>query len=394
MSDDGPPLLRPVPQRPFSLNLTSATPPEDEDASEHGQEDKRSVPQLLHADSAADGSDDASISRPGSFMNLTSSTLYGIYSPTASGRDRIFNNSEEDDTPWGTGAQTPIRRPSVDDATYELMRGRAHLQRRRSSYYRAKDTTIPHSQGHTAVSVSSLTLRAGVLFALGVGYGVLLARFQDRSQWPAATPFADKLAKTGYDWKTLAFWGIAGVVLGAAMPWSDRTWGDAIGDEEDETVDVDTDPTCAENAGRTTDGVLVMRPIGAFVGIIFAIRKLAWASTLQVSVTLALVNPLLWWLIDRSKVGFILSATVGLMGSIFLLGVTPGMMPSPPAHLVYLRGGIGGAAASFNDSVEDSTAAGATAAAVPFPLAGIASQETVEMGQPMEGAAGAAYDEF
>lgn len=109
-------------------------------------------------------------------------------------------------------------------------------------------------------------------------------------------------------------------------------------------------------------------------------RKLAWASTLQVSVTLALVNPLLWWLIDRSKVGFILSATVGLMGSIFLLGVTPGMMPSPPAHLVYLRGGIGGAATRFNDSVEDSTAAGATAAAVPFPLAGIASQETVEMG--------------
>ena len=109
-------------------------------------------------------------------------------------------------------------------------------------------------------------------------------------------------------------------------------------------------------------------------------RKLAWASTLQVSLTLALVNPLLWWLIDRSKVGFILSAAVGLVGSIFLLGVTPGLMPSPPAHLVYFPGGIWGASVSFNDSAEDSIAAVGTPEPAPFPLAGIATQETVEMG--------------
>lgn len=267
MSDDSPPLLRPVPQRPFNLNLTNATPPEDESASEHGQEDK--VSYLLRADSAADGSDGASISRPGSYVDLTSSALYGIYSPTVSGRERVFNS--EVDTPWGTGTQTPIRRPSVDDATYELMRGRAHLHRRRSSY-RNKDTTIPHSYpGHTAFSAFSLAVRAGVLFVLGVGYRVLLARFQDRSQWPVAPSLAEGFVKTSYDWKTLIFWGIMGVVLGAAMPWSDRVWGDVVGDEEDETVDVDTDPTRAEDAGRTTEGMLVMRPIGAFVGIIFAI---------------------------------------------------------------------------------------------------------------------------
>lgn len=42
-----------------------------------------------------------------------------------------------------------------------------------------------------------------------------------------------------------------------------------------------------------------------------------------------MVNPFLWWLIDRSKPGFLLSAAVGLTGSLFLLGIDPDMMPAP-----------------------------------------------------------------
>ena len=58
-------------------------------------------------------------------------------------------------------------------------------------------------------------------------------------------------------------------------------------------------------------------------------RKLPWQSTLQVSLTLALVNPVLWYLIDRSKPGFILSAIVGITGTAVLLGVNPDMVPPP-----------------------------------------------------------------
>jgi Insulin-induced protein (INSIG) len=63
-------------------------------------------------------------------------------------------------------------------------------------------------------------------------------------------------------------------------------------------------------------------------------RKLPWTSTLQASLTLALVNPVLWYLIDRSKPGFLLSAAVGLVGTTVLLGLNPEMMPSP-ATLVH-----------------------------------------------------------
>jgi len=37
----------------------------------------------------------------------------------------------------------------------------------------------------------------------------------------------------------------------------------------------------------------------------------------------------LWYLIDRSKPGFVLSATVGIAGTLILLGINPDIVPSP-----------------------------------------------------------------
>lgn len=44
-------------------------------------------------------------------------------------------------------------------------------------------------------------------------------------------------------------------------------------------------------------------------------RKLPWQSTLQVSLTLALVNPFLWYIVDRTRAGFWFSAAVGVAGT-------------------------------------------------------------------------------
>ncbi|KAI9848740.1 MAG: hypothetical protein M1837_006827 [Sclerophora amabilis] len=96
--------------------------------------------------------------------------------------------------------------------------------------------------------------------------------------------------------------------------------------------------------GLGGDWTPVVRSVGGFVGIAFAIvsalqlaagpvstweRKLPWQSTLQVSLTLALVNPVLWYLIDRSKPGFLLSTLVGLSGTALLLGINPELIPQP-----------------------------------------------------------------
>ncbi|KAG5763517.1 hypothetical protein H9Q69_002310 [Fusarium xylarioides] len=316
MADDGPPLIRPVPRRPFHLSLTTPTPPSENSSPSTPAPAPAPDPNIARFLQPTPEPASAGLSRPQSFMNLTSSTLFGIYSPTtSSSRDRVFADRDELDTPWGTGAQTPIKRPSIDDATFDFLKDRSHHIRRRSSI-RVHEPAGPLKH---FPSGGALVLRGLLLFVLGVGYGVLVtSRFHESDSLPS---------RATYNWGHLTFWGLAGVALGALFPWFDRVWEDSFGDNGDEAVLENS--ASAKNDDPSTDWALAVRAIGAFVGIVFAIRKVAWASTLQVSLTLALVNPLLWWLIDRSKPGFLLSAAVGLAGSVVLLGVNPDMMPAP-----------------------------------------------------------------
>ncbi len=81
---------------------------------------------------------------------------------------------------------------------------------------------------------------------------------------------------------------------------------------------------------------------------------------MQVSLTLALANPFLWYLIDRSKPGLVLSAAVGLTSSAILMGLAPEMMPAPAYHAF-------GARRTEADTPQ-------------LLLGGLARQETIEAG--------------
>ncbi|RDA87737.1 hypothetical protein CP532_1775, partial [Ophiocordyceps camponoti-leonardi (nom. inval.)] len=346
MADDGPTILRPIPRRPFSLNFISATPPPEED------DDSPPADASLQDLSAARflDPDARSLSRQKSLMNLTSSTLMGIYSQAASGGS---DREDVDDTPWGTRTQTPVRPRSLDDATYQLMRHRSRPSNSCSE-------KMPPSS--TSTSTFALTARVALLFLLGSGYGVLVTRLHGDERYRAH--LTDGLVKSGLSCNYIACWGAFGVILGSLLPWFDKVWDDTFGGE----TEVGETPA-AENLGPVTDWALVMRAIAAFAGIVFAIRKLSWVSTLQVSSTLALANPLLWWLIDRSKVGLFLSAGVGLAGSAVLLSVNPDMMPAPSRALPQALTG--------RNMSSTSTMVHGVPSAV---LGGLASQETVETG--------------
>lgn len=292
MSDDGPLLIRPVPRRPFTLRRQSATPTDDEpstpDASTHGAAPIGTTASPgLHShltaalaawSKGADGgsSEQASptISRPASIMNLTSSTLYGIYSPTASTGGATRDRDDVEDSPWGMGAQTPIRRPDVDEATFALMRERSHLTRRRSSYKGAEVPRVPPPH----MSSVQIAARTAVLFVLGLGYGALVTRLHEQEQTLTAEGLAESV---GFNSTYLGAWGIAGVVLGSLLPWFDGVWEARFGDGDDE--DEDNSAVTDENGPSKVvdtglDSALVMRAIGAFVGIVFAIVSVAVVS--------------------------------------------------------------------------------------------------------------------
>lgn len=63
----------------------------------------------------------------------------------------------------------------------------------------------------------------------------------------------------------------------------------------------------------------------------FSQRRLPWQSPLQLSLTLALANPAIWYLLDRTGPCFILATTVALSGTALLLSVNPDLIPSPHA---------------------------------------------------------------
>lgn len=67
---------------------------------------------------------------------------------------------------------------------------------------------------------------------------------------------------------------------------------------------------------------------------------------MQVSLYLAVVNPFLWYLLDRSKTGFLLSAAFSCTASVALLGLDPDLMPIPAMRSSPLRNATRAAAAA------------------------------------------------
>ncbi|KAI0834456.1 insulin-induced protein-domain-containing protein [Hypoxylon sp. FL0890] len=345
--DSGPPLLRPIPRRPFELNRREPTPPPDDDDS--------SVPprstqpprlnleymnsRLLDVGAADSAPGSATISRTQSVNNMTNSTLYGIfYTQERLTKDKVHGNVGDEPstpwrtgTPWGTGAETPAKNLSADNPFFEISKERAQPTRRRSSLH---PLVRPQPQS-TFQRAFYLTSRGLLLFGLGVLYGMLVAQLRDRRH-PKGTLQIDGVlnsADDGYGWRDGAFWGTLAIAMGSLLPWFDSIWERAFGREDDAVETAAEHSMHGDDVGKqspaSTEWALAVRGIGAFVGIAFAIRKLPWDSTMQVSLTLALANPVLWFLIDRSMAGFLLSFSVGLAGTAVLLGLKPDMVPTP-----------------------------------------------------------------
>ncbi|CAJ2507057.1 Uu.00g082430.m01.CDS01 [Anthostomella pinea] len=349
---DGPPVLRPVPRRPFGLSLREPSPPDEDsfpptpdtdsplnlDSLNSRLLDPRRRNNNHNNNAVPSPSESDTLSRAQSVLNLTSSTLMGIYAPTTYGRDRFYAPGDELTTPWGTGAETPATREFDIDRVlgYELQKERtatsAHRTSRRRSSLHPVIHTVPPSK---AASILYLGLRGVLLSGLGMLCGLLVAQVQDRQRSVGAFRMESIVGPSGCDWRYMAFWAASGLVLGSLLPWFDGVWEGAFGGEEvvdiaSEAGDADKEPGTGAGVGvGGTDWALAVRGIGMFVGIAFAIRKLPWDSTLQVSLTLALVNPVLWFLIDRSVPGFVVSSAVGLTGSAVLMGLQPDMVPIP-----------------------------------------------------------------
>lgn len=257
MVDEGLHIYRPIPRRPFALGKRSPTPPSEAD-------DDYSPPLSPFRPYSLDNAHRAenyldphafnapldSSSRSGSYQNLTSSTLSGIYTPT------ISDGFDDNDS-------APPRTGRLEDSVYKVVR-----DRRSSVVARRRSSTVPgkSAPGQQRFSAFSLGLRTGLLFLLGMGYGALLLRVSTEQQWTSFP--VDEILKPKHDGRYLVAWGLCGVVLGGLLPWFDGKWEQIV---EKRNVADDESINASDVPG--TDWALVIRGMGAFAGIVFAIVR-------------------------------------------------------------------------------------------------------------------------
>lgn len=322
MSHEHSTILRPKPRRPFDLSYS----PSEGVASEATTPSKE--------DTAAQ-SDSTDFSRTRSILNLTSSTLFGIYSPTTEASE-----GQKDDlsTPWGTRPVTPVGiRSQINglgigssgnigkDARKDGLQGGKHLPR----------------QPYT----SPLHRRIGKLTIIGIigaAYGELVSFLHAADD----TLSPGKLSPPTY----LASWGLIAIAFALLLPWLDEMWA---GEDDDHVVARPRSRGRFLNADTVMSGrpsspewIDVVRFVGACVGVSFAIvrylfslfttralirrqRKIPWQSELQQAAAMALINPSVWYIVDRTLPGLVLSTTTALAGSSLLIATRPDLIPSP-----------------------------------------------------------------
>ena len=261
MMADSFPLLRPTPRRAFEMTPVSGSP-----ISLPTPSPTREIDDAAKAEPSKAVTEEPSPSRTRSVLNLTSSTLFGIYAP-----------SDDPSTPWGNGSQTPTWRPSPDDKRLPPI-----------GAFSPASLAKPHLQHHSALrdTIPSIARRTVLLFLLGVAYGLIIIHLHDGQR---LAPVKVKGFER-YSILYLTVWGVAGIMLGTLLPLVDKFWEERIrsyGSDlsareqkgHSKSFNTITDegerPSSPSRSDSDTDWTPVIRSVGAFIGIAFAIVSLA-----------------------------------------------------------------------------------------------------------------------
>ena len=257
MNDDGIPIYRPKPRRPFDLTpLTSSSTPTS--VSESKSELPAWMDEPLSPTPGGSLTPNDFTKRTKSVLNLTASTLFGIYSHT-------YSDGTEPPTPSllsRTNSQVNVSDTTMNGLTANGMNGNGTLRiTTNGTAYSSKDRPDASKQLRRRgqrTPIPQLILRLSALLVFGIGYGVIVMHLHNTKTF---TPAWWKEIE-GYNFGYLLIWGLVGVGLGSLLPWIDYFLEESKG----RTLDGDS-----VGAGGMVDWMQVVRSIGAFVGIAYAI---------------------------------------------------------------------------------------------------------------------------
>ena len=181
-------------------------------------------------------------------------------------------------TPWGTGTHTPLRMPNIDE-NRPIMLPQSDAFLHRNSHSKSAQTRMGFQD-----NLFPIVERTTLLFIFGVGYGLIISHLDDTQRLaPAPVKIIDYTSL-----RYLTLWGAIGVCLGGLLPWIDMVWNEATRSDQELSASMAMPGTPKPSSGSTDEeesltarpksGLIagwnpMIRGIGAFVGIAFAIVR-------------------------------------------------------------------------------------------------------------------------
>jgi hypothetical protein len=206
--------------------------------------------------------------RTGSLLNLTSSTLLGIFQQTA------FDSGRDENSPWDTQVNTPIETDVNNRFPPAAAGGAKPLDSQMQ-----QQLAPSHRRTGNAEFYVSLISKTSLLFVCGVAYGTIMAHLHENN-W--ITPIKLELIDRN-SYVYLAAWGFGGVSLAFVLPWLDNVWENASSGKNKQFANgyQKVGESGNGNEPRTSRWTLAVRSIGAFVGIAFAM--VSWPCQKKIS---------------------------------------------------------------------------------------------------------------
>lgn len=273
----------------------------------------------------AAGSYKSGDSRSQSFLNLTSSALAGVFGSHASlselaGDDgtstpATLKRASRPNTKSSTSSSIDSYKGFLDDANKSLMDSLKNNQHekhvepslRRASLSSNPGTVISRRASLPAftpatthrlvpLSASSIFIRFMTLFAFGIAYGVFARQIYFNSSVATSSS-----PSTPY----LLIWGAQGVAFGFALPLLDYFFSSHL----------------SLVRAVNKDWSMTLRAVFAFLGLGLGVRKLQIESDFQASAHWGLMTPFVWYLLDGTRNGFLLSCVAAALGKSALYGM-------------------------------------------------------------------------
>ncbi|KAF5096699.1 hypothetical protein D0Z00_002698 [Geotrichum galactomycetum] len=235
-----------------------------------------------------------------SYVNLTTSALAGVFGSQVSLAELTGDVSA------ASGAEvydltnkpsTTIQRPKSKKDKSDIVNHHPSLP------------SLSSNQSVVRFSIGALVPRIIALFAIGVVYGEIARNLHDNHSVPSDTLNVVMSQNAAY---FSAAWGTQGILLGFLLPLFDWIFSS----------------TSVDFGKGGTDWSSIIRAVAAFLGIAYGVRKLPWESSMQAAAMWGLLNPFLWYILDATRNGFILSSLVAIVGSSVFALLFPSHVPA------------------------------------------------------------------